>query len=281
MDLDHSFTVHATADEVWRALTDVPRVARCMPGASLDEESSDPYTGTVKVKVGAVAVKFRGELRFAELDESAHRLQLDCRGKDVRGASGASAMISMVLVDAASGSTEVRVTTNLQLSGKIAQFGRGMLQDVSNAILQRFVSNLERDLRGEASGDAAPTADPGSATSGAHTAASTGAPSDSSTSPLAGAVPPAPVGSRSPGPGPTAGHDDDDMIDLGATVLPVMLKRYGSTALSGLAVLLGLWALIRTFGRPRAARAPYPDFEPSAPRPPLVVIHRWPTEKDR
>ena len=259
MDLDHSFTVKATTDEAWQALTDVPRVARCMPGAALDEESSDPYTGTVKVKVGAVAVKFRGELTFAELDESAHSLQLDCRGKDVRGASGASAMIRMVLAEQSPGTTEVRVTTNLQLSGKVAQFGRGMLQDVSNAILQRFVANLERDLRGETPGAAAWTSDPVATPSEASTATT------------------APSG-RPAAPSPTS-SEDDDMIDLGATVLPVLMKRYGPTALGVVGVLLGLWALVRSYSRPRAARQSFHDTEAPTSRPPLVVIHRWPSDR--
>lgn len=268
MDLDHSFTVKASADEAWRALTDVGRVARCMPGAALDEESSDPYTGTVKIKVGAVAVKFRGELSFAELDESTHSLQLDCRGKDVRGASGASAMIRMVLSEQSAGSTEVRVTTNLQLSGKIAQFGRGMLQDVSNAILQRFVSNLERDLRGGESVSAPGGSDPEPASEGAPV-------TDSDTStPSAATSRPAPQSRPAPPRG--ADDDDDDMVDLGATVLPVLVKRYGTVALSGLAAVLALVALVRSSRGGASGRQPQVEQF----RHPYIVVNRWPGEPD-
>ncbi|MGO1973104.1 MAG: SRPBCC family protein [Propionibacteriaceae bacterium] len=278
MDLDHSFTVNAAVDEAWQALTDVARVARCMPGAALDEESSDPYTGTVKIKVGAVAVKFRGEASFVELDESTHSLQLDCRGKDVRGASGASAMIGMVLVEQSAGSTEVRVTTNLQLSGKIAQFGRGMLQDVSNAILQRFVSNLERDLRGGES-DPAPGGPEPEPASGSTAVADGGAPSPfGQTQPAAPQSAPtqsAPASRPAP-PRAAADDDDDDMIDLGATVLPVLIKRYGTVALSGLAAVLALVALVRSSRGGATGRRPQVEQV----RHPYIVVNRWPGEPD-
>lgn len=270
MDLDHSFTVEASAEETWRALTDVPRVARCMPGASLDEGSSDPYTGTVKVKVGAVAVKFRGELSFAELDESAHSLQLECRGKDVRGASGASALITMALSAPSADTTEVRVNTDLQLSGKIAQFGRGMLQDVSNAILQRFVSNLEQDLRGASTPTDAPPSDATpTAPEPTQSTRTEGSPSAAARSTSAGAGT-----ARS-----AAAEDDDDMIDLGATVLPVLAKRYGPTALGGLALVVAFWALVRSFARPRTDSPVAVPRELGTGRSPLIVVHRWSGER--
>src|SRR5690606_16807679 len=133
MDLHHRFTVGASTEDTWRLLSDVPRVARCMPGASIDEGSSDPYQGGVKMKVGAVTVQMRGVIHVTQLDDAGHRLELSAEGNDPRGGSGATARIAMQLSEAGPESTEVSVTTTLQLSGKVAQFGQGMLEDVSNA----------------------------------------------------------------------------------------------------------------------------------------------------
>lgn len=217
MDLHHRFTVSASPADTWKLLTDIPRVARCMPGAAIDEGTRDPYTGGVKMKVGAVTVQMRGEIHVTEMDDANHRLRMSAAGSDPRGGSGAQAGIAMELADAGPGSTEVSVTTTLQLSGKVAQFGQGMLEDVSNAILQKFVSNLERDLRAERSGE-----EPGgTASSGTTTGAS-------------------------------AAADDNDTLDLGAAVLPAMLRRYGTVALGAAGLLVGLWALIRSFRDPYA-----------------------------
>jgi len=217
MDLHHRFTVGAPAEDTWRLLSDVPRVARCMPGASIDEGSTDPYKGSVKMKVGAVAVQMRGVIHVTELNDAAHRLEMSAEGSDPRGGSGAKALIAMQLSEAGPGSTDVSVTTTLQLSGKVAQFGQGMLEDVSNAILQKFVSNLEHDLRSERDG----TDVRGSASVAQSSGSGTGA-------------------------------GEDDVLDLGAAVLPAILRQYGTISLGFASLLVGLWALLRTFRDPYA-----------------------------
>ena len=116
-----------------------------MPGASVDPTKKDPYEGKVSVKVGAVTQNFHGTINFAKRDEDNHEMVLLLEGRDIRGASGAKAQLSMSLSAAGDSATDVSVLTELQLS--VAQFGRKMLEDVSGALLNKFVSNLERDLR--------------------------------------------------------------------------------------------------------------------------------------
>ncbi|QGH70699.1 SRPBCC family protein [Pseudactinotalea sp. HY158] len=244
MDLTHDFTVGAPITQTWAALTDVPRVARCMPGAAVDESTTDPYVGTVTVRVGAVTQKFRGTISFAECDESARRLRMDLEGRDVRGASGASATLTMQLGDEGAHSTRVSVVTSLQLSGKVAQFGRAMLEDVSNAILTKFVANLEADLRGA---PAPSTQRPGDvhATPRPHES-----PSSLETADVQSTRP----GQTDHAGPPAAARAKDDVLDLGGAVGPVLVRRYGTVVLGAAGLLVGLWALIRTFGDPSARR---------------------------
>lgn len=239
MDLTHDFTVGAPIGRTWAALTDVPRVARCMPGAAVEESSADPYVGTVTVRVGAVTQKFRGTISFAERDESAYRLQMDLEGRDVRGASGASATLTMALTDQGSESTGVSVVTSLQLSGKVAQFGQAMLEDVSNSILAKFVDNLEAELRGGSAPDRQ-ASKPG-AHSDQHES------SDAPTPTTVNRAPNLPKKSD-------ASEGQDDVLDLGGAVGPVLVRRYGGTLLSIGALLIALLALVRTFRDPAARR---------------------------
>src|SRR5690625_4440731 len=131
MELVHNFQVSAPIDRTWDVLNDIPRVAQCMPGASVDPDKKDPYEGRVSVKVGAVTQNFQGTINFVENDPQNYNMVLMLEGRDIRGASGAKAQISLGLEPAGSDATKVAVVTDLQLSGKVAQFGRKMLEDVS------------------------------------------------------------------------------------------------------------------------------------------------------
>jgi carbon monoxide dehydrogenase subunit G len=143
MELTNDFEVTVPLDDAWKVLTDVERIAPCMPGAQLKEVEGDEYRGVVKVKVGPITASYRGAARFEELDQAAHRAVLKAEGRETRGQGNASATITANLHDAGNGRTAVSVVTDLNITGKVAQFGRGVLAEVSAKLLDQFVENLE------------------------------------------------------------------------------------------------------------------------------------------
>jgi carbon monoxide dehydrogenase subunit G len=145
MKITNEFTVHTPIERAWQVLTDLEGIAPCMPGAQLTGVDGDTYKGKVKVKVGPVISEFAGTARFAEKDESGHRAVIDAKGRDARAGGNASALVTAVLT-AAGESTQVSVDTDLKISGKLAQFGSGMIKEVSGKLLAQFVSNLEAKL---------------------------------------------------------------------------------------------------------------------------------------
>jgi carbon monoxide dehydrogenase subunit G len=154
VQLENSFTVPVPIDEAWRVLLDIERIAPCMPGAALDSVSGDDFTGRVKVKLGPINLTYQGKASFVEKDEAAHRAVIDARGKDQRGNGTAAATITAKL--AAEGSTtRVDVLTDLNITGRPAQFGRGVMTDVGNKLLGQFADKLAAQLgEGDARGDA-------------------------------------------------------------------------------------------------------------------------------
>jgi carbon monoxide dehydrogenase subunit G len=145
MELTNEFEVDVPVDQAWAVLTDLERIAPCMPGAQLTEVEGDEYRGIVKVKVGPITAQYKGVARFSEKDDANHRAVIDAQGRDTRGQGNANALITASLASAGDG-TKVIVHTDLKLTGKVAQFGRGAIQDVSGALLGQFVSCLENDL---------------------------------------------------------------------------------------------------------------------------------------
>ncbi|HEX5495042.1 MAG TPA: SRPBCC domain-containing protein [Mycobacteriales bacterium] len=142
MDLVNEFVVPRPIDRAWQVLTDVELIAPCLPGAQLTEVEGDVYRGVVKVKVGPILARFAGQAHFTERDEVNHRAVLDARGKEATGKGLASATVTAQLHDQGD-STRVEVTTQLTISGKIAQFGRGALADISTKLLDQFAERLE------------------------------------------------------------------------------------------------------------------------------------------
>ncbi|MDI6097260.1 SRPBCC family protein [Actinoplanes sp. NEAU-A12] len=169
MKITNEFTVPIPIDQAWRVLTDLEGVARCMPGARLTGVDGEIYQGRVKVKVGPVISDFSGTARFVEKDPTAYRAVIDAKGRDARSAGNAAAVISAALTADGENSTKVAVDTDLKISGKLAQFGSGMIKEVSAKLLAQFVTNLEAKL----AADPAPAGDPGSASNPAPAAAST------------------------------------------------------------------------------------------------------------
>jgi carbon monoxide dehydrogenase subunit G len=211
--LNNDFVVDVPADTAWTLLTDLERVATCLPGASLDGRDGEAYVGGVTVKVGPISASFRGTARFVEQDDAAHAATISAAGKDPKGQAAANATIRARLEPEGPGRTRVLVDTDLDISGRMAQFGRGAIADVSARLMRQFAENLSTQI---AAGSLAP--------------AGPAAPSVTSS-----AVAPA---SAWPAPAPApAGLDALSLIG------PVVLKRVGPGAAALAAgVALG-WAL--------------------------------------
>ncbi len=145
MDLNNHFRVGVDRDTTWKALTDLERIAPLLPGAQLQEVEGDEYRGIVKVKVGPIQAQYKGTATLLETDESAGKMVMKASGRDTRGQGNASAVITVTMTADGTG-TKVTTSTALTISGKVAQFGRGVLADVSGKLIGQFVANLEKDL---------------------------------------------------------------------------------------------------------------------------------------
>lgn len=228
MELSHRFTVPIGVEETWEHFNDIASVAECFPGAQVTEADADSFAGSVKVKLGPIALLYNGTGTFVEKDEAAHRFVVDAKGKDKRGNGTAGANVVVTMTDAG-GSTDVSVQTDLAITGKPAQFGRGVMQDVSDKLLGQFVACLEQRLAAPEPEPVAPeptpvAAPPAPAQGGAHAAA----------------PPPTPTPLRPPPPPPST-----EALDLGSAVLPILARTYWKPALAAVVVLLLLRRLLR------------------------------------
>ena len=264
MELTHSFTVPTSVDDAWALFMDLERVGGCFPGATVTEVTDDAFSGTVKVKLGPIALVYAGSGSFVQRDDLAHHAVIEAKGKDKRGNGTAGATVTIQLTGAEDG-TRADVTTDLAVTGKPAQFGRGVMQDVSDKLLQAFVACIETQLGQSASGTeepapepagaetvdlepatpAAAAATPAPASSPASSPAPVAAPGAPSKDATAPAVPPRPT--RPAAPVPTA-PDGDDALDLGTAVLPVLVQRYAPYAGAALVGLVLGWLLGRRRG---------------------------------
>lgn len=147
MELVNEFRVPVSATEAWKVLTDVERVAPCIPGAQLLSVDGDEFTGAVKVKVGPITVSYKGDAAFQEKDVAAQRVVIKANGKETRGSGTAAALVTAQLKEESS-ETIVTITTDLTISGKAAQFGRGVLADVASNLIAQFAQRLEADVLG-------------------------------------------------------------------------------------------------------------------------------------
>jgi uncharacterized protein len=288
VELQHTFTVPAPIDRAWSTLLDVEGIAPCFPGAALTGVDGDEFSGTVKVKLGPVSLQYAGKGRFVERDEAARRVLLEANGSDKRGNGTAGATVTARLEPEGDNATRVVVDTDLKVTGRPAQFGRGVLQDVGGKIIDQFATCLASRMAasdpaaadgasdGASDGRAGAVAD-ASATAGESAAAAEhqGEGADAGTG---GAVPDAagsagesaaaasssgrtvqssePGSSGSPAPGPSlpsvprpqAPASEPAELDLGAVVLPALAKRYGPGVLAGLVAVLVVWLLRRRSG---------------------------------
>jgi len=146
MELVHAFTVPVPADQAFDLLVDVSRIAPCMPGAIVTSVEGDTFQGGMKVKVGPIAMTFKGEGEMIEIDPLAKRAVLRASGRDAKGNGGAQARVTATLAES-NGATTVHVVTDLDVTGKAAQFGGGVMKDISNRLLQQFADNVSEMVR--------------------------------------------------------------------------------------------------------------------------------------
>jgi carbon monoxide dehydrogenase subunit G len=256
VELNHSFTVPASVEDTWDTFLEIESVASCFPGAVVTSVDGDDFTGTCKVKLGPIALTYSGTGTFIERDQAAGRFLVEAKGKDKRGNGTAGAKVTATFTDDGGGSTKVDVLTDLQITGKPAQFGRGIIEDVSNKLLQQFVTCLQTKV-GATADQPEPAAEPAVVASvqpsepPSQVAASVGA--DVTAEPIGSEVPPqsapptepaapaaettTPRRTVAPQPAP-----DNDALDLGATVIPILLKSYWKQLV---AVVLAAWLLRR------------------------------------
>jgi carbon monoxide dehydrogenase subunit G len=242
MELDNSFTVPVPPEQAWDVLLDVKRIAPCMPGATVDEVDGDVINGHIKVKVGPVSLTYRGTATFTERDADARVVVLEASGKETRGAGTASATVRASLEpDALGNNTLVTMHTTMNVTGRPAQFGRGVMVEVGGKLVDQFAANLAT-LLGEDSTAAAADATAGTGADGAQSTEGTGtataAQQDGAGQAAGGTVAGAP---------PTA-PDKQESINLVRLVGPAILKRVvPAAAIAAALALLGrrLWRLGR------------------------------------
>jgi carbon monoxide dehydrogenase subunit G len=225
LELTHHFHVPSAVNATWDHFQDVAGLAGCFPGAQVTSVDGDDFTGSCKVKLGPIALLYNGTGRFTQRDATDHRMVVEAKGKDKRGNGTAAATATLTMRATAGGGTDVAVVTELAITGKPAQFGRGLMQDVSDRLLGQFVDCLQQQMT---PAEAAVGPDPG-ATDG----------------PEAGPPPaPQPVQPSEPAPAPIP--SSNDALDLGATVLPVLVKSYWKPAAAGaLVVAVLVWLISR------------------------------------
>ncbi len=237
MEMDHSFTVPVPPERAWDVLLDVKRIAPCMPGATVDEFDGEVVTGRIKVKVGPVSLTYRGTAKFTERDSDAKVMVLEASGKETRGAGTASATVRASLEPESAGeATKASMHTTMNVTGRPAQFGRGVMVEVGAKLVEQFAKNLAQMISGD--GAAAPAEGSATATAEAGLAGSGSAEPET--------VVPVTTTTAAP---PAHPQQYDDSINLVRLVGPALLKRVVPVVigLAGLALLA--YRLRRLFRR--------------------------------
>jgi carbon monoxide dehydrogenase subunit G len=225
MDLSHRFVVPASVETTWAAFNDLERIAPCFPGATITSVEGDDFSGSVKVKLGPIAMLYNGSGTFVERDESQHRAVIKATGKDKRGNGTAGVTVVAHMLPEGEGTT-VELTSDLSITGKPAQFGRGVMQDVSDKLLGQFVDCIAGRL-GEEEAPAPLPVEPAAA-------------SPSSSEEVGTAPEPAPAATSPPTQQPQAAE-----LNLMSAVLPVMLRRYGLPVAGLVVIAVIIWFVAR------------------------------------
>ncbi|WP_236539447.1 SRPBCC family protein [Spiractinospora alimapuensis] len=241
MQLENDFTVPVPPDQVWEALLDVERIAPCMPGATLDSSEGETYNGRVKVKVGPITVTYRGQAKIVSRDDDNRVAEIEAKGKEARGSGTADARIT-ARVQPSDDGTRVSVTTDLNITGRVAQTGRGMLSDVSGKLVNRFADNLATELTQPAAGGETQEAPTGGTTSAPGAAAGAGAGADAGAQPRVSRA-------YSVDENVAARPAQDEAIDLVEMAGTPVLKRVAIAAVAAVVgVVLLRWLIRRRRG---------------------------------
>ncbi|MDQ0994533.1 SRPBCC family protein [Streptomyces sp. V3I7] len=245
MELHHEFTVPVPVEDAWRALLDIERVVRCLPGATVEEYDGETVTASVEVEVGPITVNYRGAAVFQEQDDSAHRMVLVAGARETRGQDTARATVTSTLTER-DGATAVSVHTDLTVTSRPARFGRGDMSEAGDRLVGRFADCLARQLSERPAEPAAPPA-PSPAPS-----AEAPAPTDEALGPI-GAEEPQPFAWEEPD--AFAGEEPQPVDLLRAAAVPLAKRAAGVAA--ALAVPAVVFWFVRRLRRPRARRAPW------------------------
>jgi len=261
MDLTHRFSVPAPIDEAWSAFNDLEGLAPCFPGATIDSIEGDEFTGSVKIKLGPVALVYNGSGRYVERNGADRRVVIEARGKDKRGNGTATAIVTASFAESGE-QTDVEVLTDLAITGKPAQFGRGVISDVSDKLLDQFLACVSGRF-GEGLGAAQEASPIGGVASDAATrldetdteqtieletvpsaavAEKVETSSGAEVAPPVTEAAPAPAASSAAEPSrysPAPGDSDQSELNVFSTVVPVVLRRYGpALAIVGLLLFI-------------------------------------------
>lgn len=244
MEITNSFTVDEPIEKAWELLTDIPFIAPCLPGAKLTDEVDGVYSGGIKIKVGPVTAEYKGSAEFVERDEVAYKAVINGKGRDTRGAGNAQALITAQMVPVGT-ATQVEIVTDLKVSGKVAQFGRGVMQDVSTKLLGQFSECLEKKIAETKAADAAPTTHATSITPPEGAVRSAVGSTAQAAAGAATAAAPAPPVSSPPATPSTA--SDDNVLDLGDVGVGSALAKRAAPAVGAIGALIVLRWLLRRF----------------------------------
>jgi uncharacterized protein len=223
MKLENEFTVPAPVERAWDVLLDVERVAPCLPGAAIDGREGDAHTGTMTVKIGPITARYKGSVKIEESDEQARRAVMRAQARDARGQGTAAATITSTMESVADG-TKVHVETDMRITGPAAQFGRGVMQDVSAKLMDKFAECLAQQMGETPEAAPPPPAKPEGA------AAPPPPPEPEGEAPP---PPPKPDGAPPPPPRPT-----EEVLDLGAVSRDAVVKRVAPIVVVGLGLLV-------------------------------------------
>jgi carbon monoxide dehydrogenase subunit G len=245
MQLENTFTIDAPIEKAWEALNTPQTIAPCFPGATLTEYEADTFTGTVKVKLGPISLTYKGKGVYKERDDAAHRVVIDASGRDSRGNGTAEATVVGTMTADGPDKTAVTMVTDMKITGRPAQFGRGVISDVADKIIGQFASCVASKLQGEeaagASSSSEGSAPVPAAVSGSASAAGA-ASSNGSTSSAATAT--APAATAKPAASTAPMKSEIDAIDLLDTAGAPVIKRL-APVVGGLGLLLLVIFLIR------------------------------------
>ncbi|WP_125612550.1 SRPBCC family protein [Specibacter cremeus] len=234
MELKHHFVVPSSLEDTWHSFNQLEDIAPCFPGATLTSVSGDQFTGTVKVKLGPIAMIYTGTGEFLERNEDSHTVVIAATGKDKRGNGTAGATVTAVLAPDGEG-TSVDVTTDMNVTGKPAQFGRGVIQDISDKLLAQFVQCvIGKAAGGEAQQDTGMSHE---APRDAEVPGSAEAPGDAGPATTG----PAAAASSAPAAKPAAQAVPAAALDLGSTMWPVLVRRFGPAILGAAVLALVVW----------------------------------------